>query len=110
MQSSRHGRVLAAVYLLAVAVSVTTWMAQGAYSTALIITLALTLPWSLAAYPLLMVAALAVLAGPGADSGPGHVSLTVLAVLLFASAAAANVLVTGPALLRWGKGRFDAIF
>ncbi|SOD99047.1 hypothetical protein [Blastococcus haudaquaticus] len=108
MPSSRHGRVLAVVYLLAVAGSVTTWMVQGAYSTALIITLLLTLPWSLAAYSLLMVAALAVLAGPGADSGPGQVALTMLAVLLFLSAAAANVLMTGPLLLRWRKGRPDA--
>ena len=108
MPSSRRGRVLAGVYLLAVAASLTTWMLHGAYSFAVLTTVVLTLPWSVAAYALLVVAALLMAAGLGAESGPGQAALTAVAVVLFLGAAAANVVLTRPVLARWRERRSNA--
>lgn len=83
---SRAGKVAAAVYLLAVVTSALIWVVKGSYLPALLLTLALTLPWSLLAYATLPLAAL-VSSSPGVQA----LAVSMLIVLIFPSIAVSNV-------------------
>jgi hypothetical protein len=56
VSSRRFRRALAVVYVLAVVISTLVWLIQDAYSAAVWVTLALTLPWSPFGYVLLYIA------------------------------------------------------
>jgi hypothetical protein len=91
MPQVRGSRVLAAVYLLAVAGSSLVWAIQGAYSSAVLLTVVLTLPWSFAGYAVLYIASLA-LAGLGNETVATAVATPLIPVLCL-TLALCNVLV-----------------
>ena len=86
MPSSRAGRAAAAVYLLAVVSSALFWVVKGNSLPALMLTLALTLPWSLLAYGMLPLAGL-VSSSPNVQA----VAFATLILLTFPGIAVSNV-------------------
>jgi hypothetical protein len=85
----RVQRALAAAYVLAVVTSTLVWLIQGAYSQALWVTVALTLPWSPYGYLLLYIVGL-LLVG---SSAALQALVWPLMLLLFPGMAVGNVLI-----------------
>ncbi|MCW2703204.1 MAG: hypothetical protein JWQ37_1199 [Blastococcus sp.] len=98
MSTTRVQRALAVAYVLAVATSTLVWLIQGAYSQALWVTVALTLPWSPFGYLLLYIVGM-LLVG---SSAAVQAVVWPLMLLLFPSMAVGNVLI---ARLVWRAGR-----
>jgi hypothetical protein len=92
MPESHRGKALAAIYLIAVAGSTLLWAVQGAYSPAVLLTVVLTLPWSILGYVVLYVASM-VLMGLGGETGMTTAIWTALLLVLFPALAVSNVFI-----------------
>ncbi len=88
MPRSLVGRLAAAGYVLAVVVSTVAWVAQGGYSSALWLSLVLTLPLSPVAYVVVAIAAMFV---AGSDPFVQTMVTSWLLLLLFPAMAISNV-------------------
>ena len=106
MSTTRVQRAFEVAYIVAVVTSTMVWLIQGAYSHALWVTVALTLPWSPFGYLLLYIVGL-LLVG---SSTAVQALVWPLMLLLFPSMAAGNVLVArlGLRARRQRRGRREA--
>lgn len=82
------GRAIAAIYVLGVVASTLIWVTQGAYSAAVAVTSALTLPFSPLAYVSLYFAGMALV---GSSSVVEAAIFTPLLLVLFPGIAVGNV-------------------